>query len=106
MSGLAKDEIENQVNLRKDLREIACPVLALVGEKDVQVSSKRNLPAIESALKEVDNNVNFVKEIPGANHLFQTAKTGKVTEYVEIEETISPDVLVLVLNWIKELEKS
>jgi uncharacterized protein len=41
-------------------------------------------------LKEGKNNNYLVKEIPNVNHLFQTAKTGKVTEYAEIEETISP----------------
>lgn len=88
-----------------DLRKITCPVLALIGEKDIQVSSQENLPVIESILKESGNDNYMVKEIPNVNHLFQTAITGKVTEYGEIEETISPDVLALILSWIKDLEK-
>jgi len=37
------------------------------------------------------------------NHLFQHAKTGQVSEYVTIEETISPEVLNIMKNWIKSL---
>ena len=36
------------------------------------------------------------------NHLFQTSETGAISEYGEIEETISPRVLELTVNWIKE----
>lgn len=86
-----------------DLRKVTCPVLSLIGEKDKQVSSKQNLPVIESILKESRNDNYMVKEIPNVNHLFQTAITGKVTEYGEIEETISTDVLLLILCWINDL---
>jgi hypothetical protein len=41
-----------------------------------------------------------VREMPGLNHLFQTAKTGAPSEYAEIEETMSPAVLTLVSDWI------
>jgi len=86
-----------------DLKKIACPVLALIGEKDIQVPPNQNLPAIESALRE-GKSVNYmVKEIANVNHMFQTAKTGKTSEYAEIEETISPDVLSLILGWINDL---
>ena len=46
----------------------------------------------------------MVKEIANVNHLFQTAKTGKVSEYAEIEETFSPDVLTLISDWINDLK--
>ena len=48
----------------------------------------------------------MVREIPNANHLFQTAKTGKVNEYGEIEETISPEVLSIISKWTRNLETS
>lgn len=90
-------------NPATDLARITCPVLALIGEKDIQVLPRQNLPAIESALKSGKNNECLVKEIPNVNHLFQTAKTGKVSEYGEIEETISSKVLSLIANWITDL---
>ena len=55
-----------------DLRKIKCPVLAINGEKDVQVDPKLNLSKIESSLKAGGNNNFAIKELPGLNHLFQT----------------------------------
>jgi hypothetical protein len=42
------------------------------------------------------------KELPGLNHLFQTCKTGAVSEYAEIEETIAPAALKVIGDWIDE----
>ena len=82
------------------LRKVACPVLALNGEKDLQVSAAQNLPAIKKALEEGGNKQIEIDEMPGLNHLFQTAKTGSPTEYAQIEETISPVALDKVATWI------
>jgi hypothetical protein len=41
-----------------------------------------------------------IKEFPGLNHLFQTCKTGAVSEYGAIEETLAPAVLETIGNWI------
>jgi uncharacterized protein len=84
------------------LRKVKCPVLLLNGEKDVQVSPKQNLPAIVSALREGGNTDVTVHEIPGLNHLFQLAKTGGPDEYGKIEETMSPEVLKIIGDWILE----
>ncbi|WMN11134.1 alpha/beta hydrolase [Marivirga salinae] len=86
----------------KVLKKVDCPVLAIVGEKDLQVPSKVNLEAIEAALKAGGNTNYKVKELPGLNHLFQEAKTGSPSEYAQIEQTISPDALELMSNWILE----
>jgi pimeloyl-ACP methyl ester carboxylesterase len=82
------------------LRKVKCPVLALGGEKDLQVPPKQNLPAIRQALEEAGNTNVEIDELPGLNHLFQTAKTGAPSEYSEIEETISPVVLTKISSWI------
>lgn len=85
------------------LRKVTCPVLALNGEKDLQVSPKQNLPAIRSAL-EAGGNKNFeIDELPGLNHLFQTAKTGSLREYSQIDETIATVALEKVSGWILKL---
>jgi pimeloyl-ACP methyl ester carboxylesterase len=85
---------------RPALRKVACPVLALNGAKDVQVDAKRNLQAIEAALKEAGNKDVTIRELPDLNHLFQTCKTGALAEYGAIEETLAPVVLETVANWI------
>ena len=88
------------------LKKVSCPVLAINGEKDLQVPPKENLTAIEEALKLAGNNNYTIKELPGLNHLFQTAKTGAVKEYAKIEETISPTVLKVIGDWILEIVKN
>jgi len=82
------------------LRQVTCPVLALDGSKDLQISATQNLVAIRRALTEGGNTHIVVKEMPGLNHLFQTATTGLPTEYPEIEETMAPVVLETITQWI------
>jgi len=82
------------------LVKLQCPVLAINGEKDLQVPAKPNLEAIEKALKEGGNKNFKTMEIPGLNHLFQTCKTGAIAEYAQIEETISPLAMDILLDWI------
>ncbi len=86
----------------KVLQKVDCPVLAIVGEKDLQVPAKVNLEAIEEALKAGGNTNYTIKELPGLNHLFQEAKTGSPSEYAQIDQTISPDALELMSSWILE----
>jgi pimeloyl-ACP methyl ester carboxylesterase len=88
------------------LRKVTCPVLALIGEKDTQVSAAQNLPAIRAALQAGGNRDFQTIEIPGVNHLFQSAKTGAPAEYGQIEETISPKVLDKIASWIAARELS
>lgn len=87
---------------KPNLMKVKCPVLAINGEKDLQVPPEENLYAIEEALREGDNKDYTVKELPGLNHLFQTAETGSPSEYAKIEETISPAALEIIGNWILE----
>lgn len=85
------------------LSKTKCPVLALNGEKDLQVPAKSNLTAIKKALTEGGNKNFKTVEMAGLNHLFQTSETGAVAEYAQIEETISPEVLKTVKDWIKSI---
>jgi fermentation-respiration switch protein FrsA (DUF1100 family) len=82
------------------LRKVTCPVLAINGEKDKQVLPSQNLPPIRKALQESGNKHFEVDELPGLNHLFQTAESGALAEYAEIEETISPVALEKMSSWI------
>jgi hypothetical protein len=87
---------------RPTLRQVSCPVLAINGEKDLQVAAKDNLEAIAAALKAGGNPRVKIVEFPGLNHLFQTCTTGAVAEYGQIEETIAPEVLGKVSDWIQQ----
>ena len=80
------------------LRKLKMPVLALDGDKDTQVISSLNLPAIREALKA--NPDATAVELPGLNHLFQTATTGGPAEYAQIEETTAPAALNLMVDWV------
>ena len=82
------------------LRKVTCPVLVLNGEKDKQVLPEQNLPPIRQALTQAGNKHFEVDELPGLNHLFQTANTGSPTEYAGIEETMSPVALEKINTWI------
>jgi pimeloyl-ACP methyl ester carboxylesterase len=83
-----------------ELRRVKCPVLVLNGDKDVQVLASQNLPPIKKALEAAGNKDFEIDELPGLNHLFQTAKTGLPSEYPDIEETMSPVVLEKIAGWI------
>ena len=87
------------------LRKVKCPVLAINGEKDLQVSPAENLEAIKIALSEGKNKKSTIKSIPGLNHVFQTCETGSPMEYGKIEETFSPVAMMEVSNWIKKQVK-
>jgi uncharacterized protein len=83
-----------------ELEKVRVPVLALVGEKDLQVPAKLNVQLIEAALKKGGNKNYTVLLMPGLNHLFQKANTGLPGEYGTIEETISPTALNTMSDWI------
>lgn len=81
-----------------NLRRIKVPVLALDGSLDRQVPPEANLAAIKAAL--ADNPDATTVELPGLNHLFQTAKTGAVGEYADIPETVAPIALQTMGDWL------
>ena len=85
-----------------DIAATRCPVFALNGDRDWQVISSLNLTAIERLLPK--SKKNLIKEYPGLNHLFQHCTTGLVNEYRQIEETISPEVLSDIAEWINRLK--
>lgn len=113
--GLSRSMIEQQVAILTSpwfiqllgfdpapvLAKVGCPVLALNGEKDVQVAAHENLEGIRRALEAGGNTDVTTRVLPDLNHLFQHSHTGAPSEYGTIEETMSPDVLGLVSDWIR-----
>lgn len=88
----------NDYDPSEDIRNTRCPVFALNGDRDCQVISSLNLTAIKRLLPQ--SKKNLMKEYPGLNHLFQHSTTGLPTEYGDIEETISIEVLQDIAQWI------
>jgi len=85
---------------RPVLKNVRVPVLALNGEHDLQVAWKENLDLIAASLKAGGNENVTTKAFPKLNHLFQTSPTGLLSEYSQIEETMSPEVLKTMSDWI------
>jgi len=88
---------------QSDLEKVTCPVLALWGNLDCQVPPEQNQPEIEKSLKTAGNSKVTFKTFDKMNHLFQTCETGSTNEYARITETISPDVLHYITNWMLQL---
>lgn len=93
------------MNVSDILGSVKCPVMALNGTKDTQVDCDRNLSLLRQGLSggytfADESSVNVVKAEIGLNHLFQHCRTGEVSEYKEIEETFSPDVLTEMITWL------
>jgi hypothetical protein len=84
------------------LEKLKVKVLALNGDKDIQVVSSQNLPGIEASLKKSGNKHYSIKEIKGQNHLFQTCKKCNTNEYGELEESFSPLTLSLISDWLEK----
>lgn len=82
-----------------------CPALLLNGSKDLQVIASQNLSAYEKIIAEHGKTNLTLREMPDLNHLFQHCETGSPNEYFTIDETISPEVLEMIVSFIKGIEK-
>jgi uncharacterized protein len=82
------------------LEQLDIPVLALFGGKDLQVAPHANAAALRSALDAAPTEDYSVRILPGLNHLFQHAKTGRIAEYGTLEETFAEEALDLIVGWI------
>lgn len=85
---------------RPVLRRVSVPVLAMIGELDLQVPPDENLPEIEKALVRGGNRDVTVMKLDGLNHLFQHAESGAPTEYSRIVETMAPEAMEAIAQWI------
>ena len=83
------------------LKSIKCPVMALGGSNDLNVPAEFNMKVLKSKLP--SNSKDFIKIYPGLNHLFQHSSTGNPLDYVNIEETMSEEVMNDVCTWINKV---
>lgn len=84
-----------------NLSKIKSPILAINGDKDLQVAGEINLKAIKQQVSK--STPLTIKLLPNHNHLLQHSESGAISDYIEIEETISPEVLELMATWIHQL---
>ncbi len=82
------------------LEAIKVPVLAIVGSLDVTTSPSKILPVLETAFKKSLHSDYTLIEVPDLNHTFQTCKTGALSEYETIKETMAPIALNTIADWI------
>ena len=82
-----------------DIKNISVPILMIYGENDTQVPPALNVPVLLENVPGIN-----IKIYPKLNHMMQPSKTGKVSEYAEIEETISPVVLEDIKKFILSVQ--
>lgn len=85
----------------EDLSELEIPVLVLFGEKDTQVTEGMNRMPITNALDKAGVEYE-VKVLPEANHLFQKANTGQVSEYPMLDKAFVNNFLETLSTWVKK----
>jgi pimeloyl-ACP methyl ester carboxylesterase len=84
------------------LQQMRCPVLALTGGKDTLVTPAMNLPPMRKAL--AGNKNAEVAEMPGLNHMFQTADRGSMDDYGNNQETLAPALMERITAWIGRMK--
>ena len=89
------------LDLSASLSGITCPVMARNGTKDTQVQCDKIIAVLKAGLP--SNSRSVIRAEDGLNHLFQHCVTGEVSEYKNIEETFSPEVISRMISWLKAL---
>lgn len=80
------------------LRALTCPVLVVFAGQDLQTAPVWHAPKIEAALAGRPGAKTIT--LPGLNHALQRAVTGAPSEYADIEETLAPEVVETVCDWV------
>jgi pimeloyl-ACP methyl ester carboxylesterase len=80
------------------LRKVSVPVLAAFGALDTQVPPSMHEAPLRAALS--SNGRTSVRIYPGANHLFQRARTGQVDEYATLEKAFVPGLVADIAQWV------
>ena len=83
---------------RIDLAASKVPLLAMYGALDLQVPPDQSVPVLEKI--NTNHGKIEVRTFPGLNHLFQHATTGLPSEYGVIDETLAPEVMLAIKEWV------
>jgi len=82
------------------LEGLRVPVLAVYGELDLQVPPAQSAPELERAFAGPRSGLLTLVRLPGVNHMLQPARTGRMEEYATIEQTLAPEVLAALDQWL------
>jgi uncharacterized protein len=88
----------------KSLAALTCPTLAVFAGRDLQTPPHHHVPNVRKAL--AANPRAELVELPHLNHFLQTARTGAVSEYGDIEETLAAEVIETVGDWISKIAEA
>lgn len=80
------------------LKKLKVPLLAIHGAKDIQVDAVPNSEAL-ATYKRAECHI-----LPGLNHLGQHCSTCTAEEYGNLDETVAPEILELMTDWILNLK--
>ena len=83
---------------RGDLELSKVPLLAVYGTLDLQVPPDQSVPVLENI--NANHGKIEVQTFPDLNHLFQHATTGLPSEYGVIDETLAPEVMIAIKEWV------
>ncbi|TGE20295.1 alpha/beta hydrolase [Hymenobacter aquaticus] len=84
------------------LGEVRCPVLALNGNEDLQVTAGKNLTILQKGLKANGNRNVTVHKVTGVNHSFQPDQSEWPLVNGEQKPNFSPKALALMQTWLDE----
>lgn len=83
------------------LAAIRVPVLALYAEKDPMAPPAANVERLSAAIRAGGAPAPEIIVIPGANHLFQIARTGLLDEHASLPPGFAPGVVETVTAWVR-----
>ena len=82
------------------IKRLECPLLALFGARDQKLPPKA-ISMFKSAISKL-NGATF-EILPTANHHLQECSTGSEDEFAKITQTIAPQALNRISDWIRAL---
>lgn len=82
------------------MAQLTAPTLALFGGRDTQVPAESNAAALRAALQTAANPDFDIVTLPQANHLFQLANTGGISEYAQLDQEFIPGFLDTLAEWL------
>jgi pimeloyl-ACP methyl ester carboxylesterase len=88
-------------NPQPALRQVDIPVLVVFGSKDLLVAPQDHEEPLLSALAQSQSDDATIRVLEGINHWFQPAETGLRDEISTIETTMAPEVLDLLIEWLR-----
>jgi pimeloyl-ACP methyl ester carboxylesterase len=117
VSGFIQSQINRQLSAAKSdwfrsliefqpeevLNGLNVPVLALFGEKDMQVFPEDNIKEVILLREASENRVEY-RVIPDANHLFQKAETGMPSEYGMLEREFAEGFVASIVEWLGDIK--